>query len=97
MNEEGTVVGCVLVLGDSASFYYIKDMMVDPEYQNKRVGSALINRVNEWINTNGEADALVGLYKGPHLATFYKQFGFKEYFGMSSDTSCLRVTVAKKL
>ncbi len=58
-------------------------MMVDPKYHSKRVGTELMNRVNEWINTNGEPDALVGLYTGPNLAPFYKQFGFREYFGMS--------------
>jgi GNAT superfamily N-acetyltransferase len=83
VTAEGIVVGCVLVIGDGASFYYIKDMMVQPQYQSKRVGSALMHRVNEWIDANGAPDALVGLYTGQHLAPFYKQFGFKEYFGMS--------------
>jgi GNAT superfamily N-acetyltransferase len=79
----GTVVGCALVIGDGASFYYIKDMMVDPKYQSKRVGTALMQRINDWINIHGEADPLVGLYTGQHLAPFYRQFGFREYFGMS--------------
>ena len=83
VNADGTVIGCVLMIGDDASFYYIKDMMVRPEYQSKRVGTALMQRVSDWINTHGATDALVGLYTGQQLAPFYRQFGFREYFGMS--------------
>jgi GNAT superfamily N-acetyltransferase/uncharacterized glyoxalase superfamily protein PhnB len=76
------VVGCVLLIGDGASFYYIKDMMVDPAWQGKRVGTALMQRVNEWLETNAADHALVGLYTGENLAPFYRQFGFREWFGM---------------
>ena len=77
------VIGCVLLLGDSASFYYIKDMMVHPEYQSKRIGSALMKKLNDWLEDNAPDEALVGLYTGPNLAPFYSQFGFKESFGMT--------------
>lgn len=78
-----TVAGCILVIGDDATFYYIKDMMVDRAYQGKKIGSALMARVNEWLNSNAESDALVGLYTGENLASFYRHFGFRESFGMS--------------
>jgi ribosomal protein S18 acetylase RimI-like enzyme/catechol 2,3-dioxygenase-like lactoylglutathione lyase family enzyme len=75
-------VGCVLLLGDGASFYYVKDMMVHPEWQQKRVGTALMQKLNEWIEGNAAPDSLVGLYTGENLAPFYRQFGFSEAFGM---------------
>jgi catechol 2,3-dioxygenase-like lactoylglutathione lyase family enzyme len=76
------VVGCVLLLGDGVSFYYVKDMMVDPNYQSKHVGSALMHQLNLWLDANAAPDALVGLYTGENLAPFYRQFGFAESFGM---------------
>jgi GNAT superfamily N-acetyltransferase/predicted enzyme related to lactoylglutathione lyase len=81
--ETNKVIGCVLLLGDHASFYYVKDMMVHPEYQAKRIGSALMKKLNEWLEKNASDDALVGLYTGPNLAHFYSQFGFKDSFGMT--------------
>jgi hypothetical protein len=30
-----TAIGCVLLLGDHVSFYYVKDLMVHPEWQQK--------------------------------------------------------------
>ena len=78
----GQVIGCVLLLGDHASFYYIKDMMVSPEWQSKRVGTALMERLNQWIENHAPDHALVGLYTGENLLPFYRQFGFSPAFGM---------------
>jgi len=82
-SDTSNVVGCVLLLSDHASFYYIKDMMVHPDFQGQQIGSSLMRKLNEWIETNAPDEALVGLYTGPNLAPFYGQFGFKESFGMS--------------
>lgn len=82
-SETNKVVGCVLLLGDGASFYYIKDMMVHPDYQSRQIGSALMRKLNNWIENNAPDDVLVGLYTGENLASFYRQFGFKEAFGMT--------------
>ena len=81
--DTGKTVGCVLLLGDGASFYYVKDMMVHPDYQAKQVGTALMQQLNEWLETNAAPGALVGLYTGENLAPFYKQFGFGPAFGMT--------------
>jgi GNAT superfamily N-acetyltransferase len=81
--ETKRTVGCVLLLGDDASFYYVKDMMVHPDYQRKHIGSALMQKLNDWIETHGPDDVLVGLYTGENLAPFYREFGFRESFGMS--------------
>jgi GNAT superfamily N-acetyltransferase/predicted enzyme related to lactoylglutathione lyase len=76
------IAGCVLLLGDGASFYYVKDMMVDPDYQGRHVGAALMQQLNKWLDENGAPNALVGLYTGENLAPFYREFGFRESFGM---------------
>ncbi|MGZ5190391.1 MAG: GNAT family N-acetyltransferase, partial [Flavisolibacter sp.] len=70
-------------LSDNVSFYYIKDLMVDPKYQNKKVGSALMKTLTKYIEDNAPDRALVGLYTGENLTEFYKQFGFVSSFGMT--------------
>jgi GNAT superfamily N-acetyltransferase/catechol 2,3-dioxygenase-like lactoylglutathione lyase family enzyme len=79
----GEVVGCALLLGDNASFYYIKDLMVHPDWQCKGVGTSLMRELVNWLEKNGANNALVGLYTGENLATFYKEFGFTQAFGMN--------------
>lgn len=81
--DSGDTIGCTLLLGDNISFYYIKDVMVHPNWQHKRVGTALMQAITSWLNTNGGEKALAGLYPGESLAPFYSRFGFTPSFGMS--------------
>ena len=76
------VIGCALVLGDNASFYYIKDLVVHPDWQSKHVGGTLMKTLTEWIEKNGANKALVGLITEENLAPFYKIFGFTPTYAM---------------
>lgn len=78
----GTTIGCALLLTDHASFYYIKDVMVKPEWQKQRVGTALMQVINQWLMRHAVKGALVGLYTGENLEPFYRQFGFGNAYGM---------------
>lgn len=79
----GRAIGCALLLGDNTSFYYVKDVMVQPAWQNKHIGTEMMNSISKWLDQNAPTNALVGLYTGGYLAPFYNQFGFKHAYGMS--------------
>jgi len=78
----GEVIGCALLLGDYATFYYVKDVMVRADWQGKRVGSAMMQELNRWLDNNGSNNALVGLIARETLEPFYLQFGFTQAFSM---------------
>ena len=80
--HENQVIGCALLLSDEASFYYIKDVMVHPDWQYKHVGSMLMKELTAWLDSNAPENAYVGLFTGENLAPFYKQFDFAPVFGM---------------
>ena len=79
----GKTIGCALLLGDNVSFYYVKDVMVHPSFQHQRVGTAMMEHITNWLDTQGSEDALIGLYTGDNLSSFYEKFGFKPAFGMN--------------
>ncbi len=81
-NATGEVVGCALLLGDDVTFYYVKDVMVHPAWQRKRVGTALMQALTDWLEKNAPDNALVGLITGEGLEPFYQQFGFTQAFSM---------------
>jgi GNAT superfamily N-acetyltransferase/uncharacterized glyoxalase superfamily protein PhnB len=83
----GKIIGCAMILGDNVSFYYIKDVMVHPDWQHKRVGSALMKEITNWLDANGAPHALVGLYTGSGTMQFYEKFGFTPAFGMNRKIS----------
>ena len=78
----GETIGCALLLGDHASFYYVKDVIVRPDWQRKRVGAALMQALTDWLEKNAADNALVSLITGEGLEPFYQQFGFGQAFSM---------------
>lgn len=76
------IIGCGLVLSDNASFYYIKDVVVHPDWQSKRVGTAIMKVLTNWIEKNGADKSLVALITGEDLSSFYNRFGFAPAFAM---------------
>jgi GNAT superfamily N-acetyltransferase/uncharacterized glyoxalase superfamily protein PhnB len=80
--ENGEVIGCALLMGDGFSFYYVKDVMVQPAWQGKRVGTAIMQEISRWLGENAPDKAMVGLFTGETLKPFYQQFHFGPTFGM---------------
>jgi GNAT superfamily N-acetyltransferase len=76
------IIGCALLLSDGASFFYVKDVMVHPNWQGKRVGSAMMKEVVRWLDNNAPGNAYIGLFTPENLSAFYKQFDFAPVFGM---------------
>ena len=65
--------------GDMGLNYYIKDVVVRPEYQGKGIGKMLINELIRFINDNGVkgTDIFVELCAVPDKIQFYEKFGFE--------------------
>ena len=72
----GRAIGAGLAMGDGATYYYLKDIMVRPEYQGRGVGSAMVTALLKAIRRHGPPRALVGLYTVKGLESFYERFGF---------------------
>lgn len=80
--SNGKVAGCAFLLSDNAGFYYVKNVIVHPAWQGKQVGTAMMRRLDEWLQNNAPANASVYLHTGDYLAPFYRQFGFAPAFSM---------------
>ncbi len=66
------------MIGDMGLDYYIKDVIVRPEYQGKGVGRLLINELLVFVNDNGISGTgvFVELCAMPDKIPFYQKFGF---------------------
>ena len=76
--DNETIVAMARMIGDMGLDYYIKDVVVRPEYQNKGIGRMLINELMKFINENGigGTDIFVELCAMPDKIPFYEKFGF---------------------
>jgi predicted enzyme related to lactoylglutathione lyase/GNAT superfamily N-acetyltransferase len=76
------IVGCAFLLTDSAGFYYVKNVIVHPDWQGKQIGTAMMNDLVRWLNENAPDKAMASLHTGAGLTGFYRQFGFYPAFSM---------------
>ncbi len=72
------VVAMARVIGDLGLDYYIKDVVVRPEYQGRGIGRMLIGELLNYINDNGipGTEIFVELCAMPDKIPFYEKFGF---------------------
>lgn len=72
------IIAMARMIGDMGLDYYIKDVVVVPDYQGKGVGRMLINELLNFINMNGIKDTniFVELCAMPDKMPFYEKFGF---------------------
>ena len=77
--DNDKVIAMARMIGDKGLDYYIKDVVVIPEYQSKGIGRILINELLKYINDNGinNTSVFVELFAMPELIPFYEKFGFK--------------------
>ena len=76
--DKGKVVAMARMIGDMGLDYYIKDVVVRPEYQKRGIGKLLINELLKFIRENGVSgtDIFVELCAVPDKIPFYEKFGF---------------------
>lgn len=76
--DDSKIIGYGRLIGDEICFLYIHDVMVDPEYQNKKIGSQIMNKSLEKVNQIKLDNPYVRVYLGASKGKeeFYERFGF---------------------
>ena len=72
------IVAMARMIGDMGLCYYIKDVIVHPDYQKQGIGRELINELLDFIKSNGISGTqiFVELCAMPDKIPFYEKFGF---------------------
>lgn len=72
------IVGFGRLIGDGAMFLYVQDIMVLPEYQGRKIGTGIMERIVKKIlgykRIYKDLRAYLGASEGKE--DFYKKFGF---------------------
>lgn len=76
--DKDRVIAMARMIGDMGLDYYIKDVVVRPEYQKKGIGKMLISELMNFIRNNGVSgtDIFVELCAVPDKIPFYEKLGF---------------------
>lgn len=76
--DDDKIIGFGRLIGDGICFLYIHDVMVIPEYQNRKIGSQIMHKILEKINQIKLENPYVRVYLGASKGKekFYERFGF---------------------
>ena len=76
--DHDKIIGYGRIIGDGICFLYIHDVMVIPKYQNKKIGSQIMNKLLEKVNQIKIENPYVRVYLGASKGKekFYERFGF---------------------
>lgn len=76
--NDNEIIGYGRLIGDTICFIYIQDVIVKPEFQNKKIGTMILNKLLEKIKKlkkeNPDIRVYLGASKGKEK--FYEKFGF---------------------
>lgn len=76
--DDKKIIGYGRIIGDTICFMYIQDIMVDPMYQGRGIGTIimnkLLNKIYEIKKDNSDLRTYLGASKGRE--SFYERFGF---------------------
>ena len=76
--DDEKIIGSARIIGDKTLFLYIQNVIVIPEYQSKKIGTQIMNKILEQIKKykkiNPEIKVYIGALKGKEK--FYEKFGF---------------------
>ncbi len=74
--DNKSIVGMARVVGDG-SYYTVYDVVVKREYQNKGVGTIIMNDIVNWYKSIEDDDTYLYLGASYNKEKFYEKFGFK--------------------
>ena len=75
-HEQNKIIGMGRAISDMASDSYIQDVIVDLEYRNHGIGSNILKKLVERLQTDGLK--WIGLIAEHNSHKFYEPLGFKQ-------------------
>jgi ribosomal protein S18 acetylase RimI-like enzyme len=70
------LIGMGRVVGDGAMYFYIQDVVVDPDYQKQGIGTVLMDTIEGYLRYTAEEGSTIGLLASQGKESFYARYGY---------------------
>lgn len=74
--DDDKPIGIGRIVGDDRIVFFIKDVVVDPDYQKQSIGHSIMSSLMMYLEEKACENAYVGLMATPNTEKFYEKFGF---------------------
>ena len=64
------------VVGDSAMYFYIQDVIVAPAYQGQGLGHLIMLNIEEYLQASAQKGATIGLLAAQGKSAFYERYDY---------------------
>jgi ribosomal protein S18 acetylase RimI-like enzyme len=69
------------VVGDGAMFFYIQDVVVDPNHQSQGLGKTVMENIERFLKENAKGGSTIGLLAAQGKEDFYKTWEYLDRTG----------------
>lgn len=69
------------VVGDGFMYFYIQDVIVDPQYQGKGLGNVIMEQIENYLSKVAVKGSTIGLLAAKGKEEFYRKFKYIERSG----------------
>jgi GNAT superfamily N-acetyltransferase len=76
LRRQGKLIGLARVMGDSALYFFLADLIVDLEFRGEGLGDRLMRAVTEYFDRCAKPGATIALIPLRGGESFYERFGF---------------------
>ena len=76
VRDHSKLIGMGRVIGDGGMYFYVQDVVVDPDYQKQNVGKALMVQIENYLSEVTKKGSTIGLLAAKGKEGFYTQFGY---------------------
>jgi len=74
--DDQQLIGMGRVVGDGAMYFYIQDVVVDPDYQKQGIGTVLMDTIEGYLRYTAEEGSTIGLLASQGKEHFYARYGY---------------------
>lgn len=75
------LIGMGRIIGDGSMFFYVQDLVVNPDFQKLGVGHVLMQEIEKHLSTVAKKGATVALLSAQGKECFYSRYGYIERSG----------------
>lgn len=74
--NKSQLIGMGRVVGDGAMYFYIQDVIVDPDYQQGGIGSVVMEYIERYLSVSAKKGSTIGLLAAKEKEDFYAKYGY---------------------
>jgi predicted GNAT family N-acyltransferase len=76
IRDKAQLIAMGRVVGDGSMYFYIQDVIVDPDYQNQGLGHVVMSQIESYLLKAAKKGATIGLLAAQGKEEFYTRYGY---------------------